>query len=98
MPKKNNKFSYSVEKKKKRSQKQARKNVFGSVLNLMINEKNRATTASIRDNRKKKNEEITEAKNKYKSYLINHKKQTRAAKNRKNLQKPPKLPSRQLPL
>ena len=67
-------------------------------MNIITTQKERATMASIRDNRKKKNEEITEAKKKYKSYLVNYKKQTRAAKNRKNLRKKPKPVERELPL
>jgi hypothetical protein len=53
----------------------------------MMKEKNRTMVASGRDNRKIKNEEIIEAKNKYKAYLTNYAKQNRAAKNRDTLAK-----------
>ncbi len=47
-----------------------------------MNEKNRTIKASLRDNRKVKNQQIIDSKNKYKSYLINYAKQNKAAKNR----------------
>lgn len=52
-----------------------------------MNQKNRTIKASLRDNRKNKNQQIIEAKNKYKSYLINFAKQNKAAKNREALRK-----------
>ena len=54
--------------------------------------------ASLRDNRKKKHTPIVEAKKKYKSYLVNHAKQERAAKNREKIQSKPKKQYRELPL
>ena len=58
----------------------------------MWNEKNRMNKASIRNNRKKKNEEIDEEKNKFKSYLGTYARQTKAKRNRESIknQKRPK--------
>lgn len=60
-------------------------NMYRQLVGIMTNEKNMALTASMRDNRKKKTDHIVQAKNKYKSYLINHAKQERAAKNREKI-------------
>ena len=73
-------------------------NMHGQLINIMLNEHNRTLMASMRDNRKKKNTSIVEAKNKYKSYLLNHAKQERAAKNREKYQYKPKKQYRELPL
>jgi hypothetical protein len=49
---------YSANKKEKRNKTEARKNMYHSLVKIMMNEKNRTMVASLRDNRKPKNQEI----------------------------------------
>lgn len=47
--------SYSTAKKEMRTRSETCKNLYSSLVNIMMNEKNRAIKASMRDNRKSKN-------------------------------------------
>lgn len=80
-----------------------RSNIHEGVVQIIRDEKSNAMMASLRDNRKDKDVDIKRVKTKYKSFLVNYKKDNIARKNHKgwleNIAEPrPTRRSRQLPL